>query len=83
MFVNETVHTQRKQKKNSAPLTLLRMRKKYEGGDNLVLALCSVHFAGDVSCNAVSDGFALDGGYFTDNSLVVLEVSIEACRVLF
>lgn len=48
-----------------------------------MLALCSVHFAGDVSCNAVSDGLALDGGDFTDNSLVVLEVSIEACRVLF
>jgi len=50
---------------------------------DLVLALGSVHLTGDVSCDTVSDGLTLNGGDFTDNLLVVFEVSIEAFWVLF
>lgn len=80
--VNWTTHLEITEKQSTA-YAFSGEIKMYGGGDNLVLALCSVHFAGDVSCNAVSDGLALDSGDFTDDFLVVFEVSVEACRVLF
>ena len=50
---------------------------------NLSAALAGVNLTGNVACDTVSDGFALDGGDFRNNILVVVEVSVEGFSVLF
>ena len=53
------------------------------GDEYLSAALAGVDLAGDVACDTVSDGLALDGGDFRNNLLVVVEVSVEGFSVLF
>ncbi len=53
------------------------------GVEYLSAALAGVHLAGDVACDTVSDGLALNGGDFCNNLLVVIEVSVEGVSVLF
>lgn len=50
---------------------------------NLSAALAGVNLTGNVACDTVSDGLALDGGDFRNNLLVVVEVSVEGFSVLF
>ena len=54
-----------------------------DGVDYLSAALAGVNLAGNVACDAVSDGLALDSGDFCNNLLVVVEVSVEGVSVLF
>lgn len=53
------------------------------GVEYLSAALAGVHLAGDVACDTVSDGLALNGSDFCNNLLVVIEVSVEGVSVLF